>query len=144
MLKNIPSILSPELLKVMMEMGHSDKIAIVDGNFPSWPHPANVIRCDGHGVPEILDALLQFMPLDTYVDNPAFLMKVEDGDPYVPEIWDEFRAVANKHEKDGLREIEIDRQKFYNDVKDCYAVITTSESALYANIIIQKGVVIND
>ena len=35
MLKGIPKILSPELLKVLCEMGHSDRIVIADGNFPS-------------------------------------------------------------------------------------------------------------
>ena len=35
MLKNIPAILSPELLKTLCEMGHSDRIIIADGNFPA-------------------------------------------------------------------------------------------------------------
>ena len=60
MLKGIPQIISPELLKVLCEMGHIDRIVIADGNFPaeSMGKNAIVIRCDGHGVPEILDAIL--------------------------------------------------------------------------------------
>ena len=60
MLKGIPSILSPELLKVLCEMGHSDTIVIADGNFPSETigKDAIVIRADGHGVPELLEAIL--------------------------------------------------------------------------------------
>ena len=83
MLKGIPSILSPELLKVLCEMGHSDRIVIGDGNFPaeSMGKDAIVIRCDGHGVPELLDAILQVMPLDTYVEKPMNLMEVMPGDP---------------------------------------------------------------
>lgn len=83
MLKGIPSILSPELLKVLCEMGHSDRIVIGDGNFPaeSMGKDAIVIRCDGHGVPELLDAILQVMPLDTYVEKPMNLMEVMPAIP---------------------------------------------------------------
>ena len=78
MLKGIPKILSPELLKVLAEMGHSDRLVISDGNFPaeSMGKDAIVIRCDGHGVPEILDAILQVFPLDSYVEHPVNLMEV--------------------------------------------------------------------
>ena len=91
MLKNIPSILTPELLKVLMEMGHSDELVIADGNFPRNAHPDRVIRLDGHGIPEILDAILKFMPLDSYVEHTTILMKVMDGEHYVPENWDKYR-----------------------------------------------------
>ena len=82
MLKGIPGILSPELLKVLCEMGHSDRLVIADGNFPSetMGRNAKVIRCDGHGVSELLDAVLQVFPLDTYVDHPVNLMQVMEGD----------------------------------------------------------------
>ena len=81
MLKGIPQILSPELLMVLCEMGHGDRIVISDGNFPaeSMGKDAIVIRCDGHGVPELLDAILQLMPLDTYVEKPVTLMEVVPG-----------------------------------------------------------------
>ncbi len=141
MLKGIPSILTPDLLKILMEMGHSDEIVIADGNFPCLGHPSRVVRLDGHGIPEVLDAILQVMPLDTYVDHPTTLMAVTPGDPYLPEIWDEYRAIGKKHEKDGLREAPIARFDFYDRAVKSYAVITTSEAALYANIILKKGVV---
>ncbi|HIV19262.1 MAG TPA: fucose isomerase [Candidatus Merdivicinus intestinigallinarum] len=141
MLKNIPSILTPELLKVLMEMGHSDELVIADGNFPRSAHPDRVIRLDGHGIPEILDAVLKFMPLDSYVEHPMILMKVMDGDPYVPEIWDKYREIAAKYEENGARELPIDRFEFYERAKKAYAVVTTGETALYANIILKKGVV---
>ena len=82
MLKGIPKILSPELLMVLSEMGHSDRLVISDGNFPaeSMGKDAIVIRCDGHGVPELLDAILQVFPLDTYVEHPVNLMEVMPGD----------------------------------------------------------------
>ena len=141
MLKGIPSILTPELLKVLMEMGHGDEIVLADGNFPKFAHPEHVIRCDGHGIPELLDAILTFMPLDRYVENPTVFMAVLPDDPYKPEIWPSYREIGKKHEKNGLREIAIDKFEFYERSKKAYAVVTTGETALYAHVILKKGVV---
>ena len=93
MLKGIPKILSSELLKVLCEMGHSDRIVIGDGNFPAESVGKNckVVRCDGHGVPELLDAILQLMPLDSYVEKPVSLMEVMPGDPTKTPIWDTYK-----------------------------------------------------
>ena len=90
MLKLIPSILSPELVKVLMEMGHGDEIVLADGNFPAESVGANarVLRADGHGVNELLDAVLTLLPLDTYTEKPVGLMEVVPGDPCVPIIWE--------------------------------------------------------
>ncbi len=140
MLKNIPNILSPELLKILAEMGHGDELSIVDGNFPANSHADKVVRLDGHGIPEILDAILTFMPLDPYVENPTILMNTVANDP-IPEIWDVYREIGKKHEKDGLREVGIDKPEYYPRAKNAYATVTTSEKALYANIIIKKGVI---
>ncbi len=141
MLKGIPSILTPELLKILMEMGHGDELVIADGNFPRFAHPERVVRLDGHGIPEILDAVLKFMPLDPYVDHPTVFMAVLPDDPYVPEIWPVYQEIGNKYEKKGLRDITINKFDFYDRAKKAYAVVTTSETALYANIILKKGVI---
>ena len=144
MLKGIPKILSPELLKVLAEMGHSDRLVISDGNFPaeSMGRNAIVIRCDGHGVPEILDAILQVFPLDTYVEHPANLMEVMPGDNVDTPIWDTYREIIAKHDPRGNQAIgTIERFAFYDEAKTAYAIIATGESALYANIMLQKGVV---
>ena len=146
MLKGIPSILSPELLKVLCEMGHSDRIVIGDGNFPaeSMGKDAIVIRCDGHGVPELLDAILQVMPLDTYVEKPMNLMEVMPGDPVETPIWDTYKEIVAKHDKRGAACVgNIERFQFYEEAKKAYAIIATGESAVYANVMLQKGVVIN-
>ncbi len=140
MLKGIPSILSPELLKVLDEMGHSDEIVIADGNFPGASHAQRLIRLDGHNVPEILNAVLQLFPLDRYVAAPVALMEVVKGDPVVPVIWEEYKKIIAAHEEDIQIE-NIERFAFYERAKKAYAVITTSEKALYANIILKKGVV---
>lgn len=84
MLKNIPSIISPELMKAIMEMGHGDEILLADGNYPAASADPPVIRADGHGIPELLEAILQFFPLDTYAD--ANVMFMDTGPDYVPEI----------------------------------------------------------
>ena len=144
MLKGIPKLLSPELLKVLCEMGHSDRLVIADGNFPaeSMGRDAIVIRCDGHGVPELLDAILTLFPLDTYVEKPVQLMEVMPGDPAETPIWDTYREIIGKYDARGDRTIEhIERFDFYEEAKKAYAVIATGEKALYANMIIQKGVV---
>lgn len=141
MLKGIPSIIPPELLKILMEMGHGDELVIADGNYPKNAHPQNVVRCDGHGVPEILDAVLSLMPLDSYVENPCFLMAVAKGDDYKPEVWDVYREIGKKYEAEGLREISLERFEFYQRSRKAWALVTSSESALYANIIIKKGVI---
>lgn len=141
MLKNIPSILSPELLKILMEMGHSDEIVISDGNFPAASMAQRLVRLDGHGVPEVLEAILSLFPLDVYVDAPVALMEVVKGDSYVPTIWDTYTSIIR--EKEGDKKIEnMERFAFYERAKKAYAVIATGETALYANIILKKGVVI--
>lgn len=141
MLKGIPAILPPELLKVLMEMGHGDELVLADGNFPKLAHPDIVIRCDGHGIPELMDAILQLMPLDSYVEHPVIYMDVLPNDPYVPVIWDEYEKIGSKWEKNGLREEKINRYEFYERAKKAYAVVATGETALYANVILKKGVV---
>jgi len=142
MLKNIPNILSPDFLKILMEMGHGDEIVLADGNFPAASVAQRLIRLDGHNIPEILEALLKFFPLDTYVDSPVGLMTVVPGDPYKPEIWDEYCKIIVAS-KEPFRDFEmIERFAFYERAKTAYAIVATSESALYANIILKKGVVV--
>ncbi len=144
MLKNIPPILSPEMLKALCEMGHGDRLLIADANFPSESIGKNaiVLRADGHGATELLDAILQLFPLDTYVDHPVSLMQVTQGDPVETPIWDQYKAIVAEYDERGERAFcEIERFAFYEDAKKAYAIIATGEKALYANIILQKGVI---
>lgn len=141
MLKGIPSVLSPELLKILMEMGHGDEIVIADGNFPSASMAKNLVRLDGHGVNEVLDALLQLMPLDTYVDEPVALMAVVPGDDVKPTIWEDYKSTINKYEPENCKIRFMERFDFYERAKNAYAVIATGETAIYANILLKKGVV---
>jgi L-fucose mutarotase len=142
MLKLIPKILSPDLLKILMEMGHGDEIVIADGNFPSASIAQRLVRLDGHDITAILEAMLQLFPLDTYVERPVGLMAVMPGDPYKPVIWEEYKKIILAS-KELFKEFEnIERFAFYDRAEKAYAVIATGESALYANIILKKGVVV--
>lgn len=142
MLKGIPNLLPPELLKILMEMGHGDSLVIGDGNFPAASVARRLVRCDGNGAAEVLGAILQLMPLDSYVAEPVGLMAVTPGDPYKPEIWDEYRAIIGRHEPEHNGVEMIERFEFYERARKAYVVVATSETALYANILLQKGVVV--
>jgi L-fucose mutarotase len=141
MLKGIPKILSPELLKTLMEMGHGDEIVIADGNFPVVTFGKRVIRYDGHGIPEILDAILKFFPLDDYVEYPVLLMKIARENDQEPEIWKEYESIIRKSNENGIKIGFLERFEFYERATKAFAIIATSEEALYANIILKKGVI---
>ena len=141
MLKGIPNIISPELLKILDEMGHADEIVIADGNFPAASIAQRLIRCDGHNVPELLTAILQVCPLDQYDDENVMLMEVVPGDPTKPTIWDQYKTIVQQSGEQFKELAFIERFAFYERAKKAYAVIATSEAALYANIILKKGVI---
>jgi len=140
MLKNIPEVISPELMKVLMEMGHGDEIVLADGNFPAASVAMRLIRCDGHGIPKILEAVLKFLPLDQYVEHAVALMAVSPGDKTKPTIWEKYRRII-RTSGEKFPDFEfVERFAFYERAKNAYAVVASSEKALYANIILKKGV----
>ena len=134
MLKGIQSIIPPELLKIMMEMGHGDELVIGDGNFPGASINERCVRCAGHGAAELLEAILKLFPLDTY-QKPVYLMEKVPGDTAQTPIWDEYKKIT------GHQPEMLERFAFYERAKKSYAVVMTGEKALYANIILKKGVV---
>lgn len=144
MLKHIPAILSPELLKVLCEMGHGDEIVLADGNFPAGSVGKNavVVRADGHGVAQLLDAVLELMPLDRYDPRPAALMQPVPGDPPSAAVWEDYRRVLERHGEDPQAVELVERFAFYERAKNAYAVVATGETAVYANILLKKGVVV--
>lgn len=142
MLKGIPNIISPELMKVLMETGHGDEIVIADGNFPAASIAQRLVRADGHNISQLLEAILKFFPLDIYVEKPVALMEVVAGDSTKPTIWAEYRKIiaASSEKFDDFEFVK--RFAFYERAKKAYAVVATSEQALYANIVLKKGVVV--
>ena len=141
MLKNIPPVISPELMSILMRMGHGDEIVLADGNFPAESCAQRIVRADGHGVVEILDAIMMFFPLDSFVDHPASVMQPVDDAAADPPIWAEYRKVLAHHEEREVELRPIERFRFYDFAKSAYAIVATGETAIYANLILKKGVV---
>lgn len=141
MLKGIPSIISPELLKILMEMGHGDEIVIGDGNFPAASCARRLTRCDGHGVPELLESILKLFPLDAYAEHAVSLMKVVPGDDVEPIIWNKYTQIVKQYDEMAADFEFVERFDFYERAKEAYAIVATGETALYANVILKKGVV---
>ncbi len=141
MLKNVPPILSPELIKILMEMGHGDEIVIADSNFPCYTTNSRVIRMDGNGGNAVLEAIISLLPLDDYAEDNVFLMNVLEGDNVKTPIWDEYKKTLNLYEGNAAKIKFLERFAFYERAKTAYAVVATSEEALYANIILKKGVI---
>jgi L-fucose mutarotase len=142
MLKNIPSLLSPDLLKTLRAMGHGDEIAIVDGNYPAEEHGRRVVRADGISATDMLDAILTVMPLDDFVDCAAFRPAprgagASDDQP----IFRDFRTIIDRHEGNDKKLERLEAADFYQRVREAYAVVATTEARLYGNIILKKGVI---
>lgn len=140
MLNKIPKLLSPELVKAMMEMGHGDELVLADANFPGHALHPRVLRADGLGVPELLSAILELLPLDHYAEHQAALMAVVPGDSAVPVIWEEYKRIIAEHDPAAALAYE-ERFQFYERSKTAYAIVVTGEEALYGNIILKKGVI---
>lgn len=140
MLRGISHLISPELLMVLSAMGHGDEIVLADANFPSDSFGQRVIRADGIPCGALLDAILPLFPLDQYDNSNFELMEVVPGDTYKPVIWEEYKAILSKHDKEAQAQ-HMERFAFYERAKKAYAVVATGEKAQYANIILKKGVV---
>ena len=140
MLKGISPLISPELLKVLCEMGHGDEIVLADANFPAESMGQRVVRADGIGAAELLRAILPLFPLDQYDESNFVLMSVVPGDPIEPVIWDEYRATLTAYEPDAKIQT-IDRFAYYERAKQAFCIVATGESAQYANILLKKGVI---
>ena len=139
MLKGIDPIISPELLKILCEMGHGDELVIADSNYPSESMGKRVIRYDGIKCCEILQAILKLIPLDDYVDDNFILMNTNDNS--YPPIWNEYKKIA--FEENNFKNLSfLEREKFYERSKNAYCIIASGETETYANIIIKKGVII--
>lgn len=141
MLNNIPKVLSPELLKILCEMGHGDEIVIGDGNFPAASNARNLVRADGIDAPTMLAAILEVFPLDQYDDNHFVLMQKVEGDTADVSVWDEYIAIM-ENACDYGKVTFCERFDYYERAKKAYAVVATGEKRQYANIILKKGCVL--
>ena len=140
MLKGISPLLSPELLKILSEMGHGDELVIADRNFPSVSICNRVIRADASDGASMLKAILSVFPLDQYDNQNVGLMEVCPGDTVVPHVWDTYLEAVKSDPSSGVYYLE--RFAYKERAKRAYAVIATGETAQYANIILKKGCVL--
>jgi L-fucose mutarotase len=147
MLKNIPGILSPELLATLCEMGHSDVIVLGDANFPGkrFAHEGNCkfLRADGISGTALLEAILCVIPTDSYSPTPVTLMQTMDcdNDLEIP-IWKSYEAIVEKYDPRGKSAVGyMDRFDFYKAAMKSYCIVQTGETEIYANVMIQKGVI---
>ncbi|SVA90081.1 uncharacterized protein METZ01_LOCUS142935 [marine metagenome] len=142
MLKNIPEVISPDLMHAVMSMGHGDEIVLADGNFPAASNAKRLIRADGLDVCTLLEAIMQFFPIDTFVEDHAVVRATVASEEPDPPIWEEFSQILTV-EEEQIKLTPIERHAFYARARNAYAVVATSETALYANLILKKGVVLN-
>ena len=144
MLKTIPAELTPDLLKVLAEMGHGDEIALVDANFTaaSLGRGKPVLRLAGVDLRRAAQAVLTLLPLDEAVAQPVAYMRVGDrADDYVSALQRD--VIAHCETFAGLgwaRCASLERFAFYARVREAFAIVQTGELEPFANFIFKKGV----
>ena len=140
MLIGVNPILGPDLLFALRSMGHGDEIAIVDGNYPADSHSKNLLRADGLGLIDVLDAILSVMPLDTETQTPV-LRTCNYNTPDVPDQIHKDIDASFHARYPGMTIPTDNGSLIYSRIKQCHTIVATSEQALFANIVIRKGVV---
>jgi L-fucose mutarotase len=140
MLKGISPLVSPDLLKILMLMGHGDEIVLADAHFPGHSVNANTIRADGLKIPALLGAILPLFELDNYVPHPLIMMAPVEGDNLDPQVEQSYLAEIKKDNPNVPSIQRIERFAFYERAKKAFAVVMTGETAQYGNIILKKGV----
>ena len=139
MLKGINSVVSPELLMCLSEMGHGDEIVLADAHFPGLSVNDVCLRADGVRIPALLDGILPLFELDSYADSLIMMAAVE-GDQLDASVETSYMEAIKKHAPDAPSVMRMDRQAFYDRAADAFAVVVTGELAKYGNIILKKGV----
>jgi len=145
MLKNIPACITPELMKILMEMGHGDEIIFADANFPAVTIATNsnarFLRLNGVLIPELLDAVLKFFPLDSMVDKPVAVMERTPDMTVEPPNWAHYVESVSKADS-RIKTIDdfeyIERFSFYDRAKGAFAIISTGDISRHANILLKK------
>ena len=138
MLLGLDPVLSPDLLHVLAAMGHGDRIALVDANYPAT-RGRRVIYLPGIDIPRALRAVLSVFPIDTFIPEPCAVMQVVGEPAALPPVQAEMNAVLAKH---GAKPaVSLERHAFYVAAETAYAVVQTGERRFYGNVLLTKGVV---
>jgi L-fucose mutarotase len=141
MLKGINPLLSPELLYVLAAMGHGDELAIVDCNFPASSIGRETVRLDGANIIEAGTAIVNLLPLDTFVDHPICRMEVVGDPAAIPAVQAEFLDICESIEGRPLSASSLSRAEFYDRARNAFAVVATSEQRPYGCFLLVKGVI---
>ncbi|NLX26779.1 MAG: L-fucose mutarotase [Lentisphaerae bacterium] len=140
MLKGINPIVSPDLLKILAEMGHGDEIVLSDAHFPGHTFCSkNVLRGDGLHIPDLLEGIIPLFELDSYAD-PLTMMAPVEGDLLDPAVEASYMAAIRKHAPNAPAPKRIGRFEFYDRAEKAFACVVTGTTAKYGNIILKKGV----
>ena len=139
MLKGISSVISPELLKIMAEMGHGDELVLADAHFPGHTFCKTVIRADGLRIPALLEGILPLFELDSYAD-PLIMMAAVKGDKLDLKVETSYMKAIRQSTPKAPAVKRIDRFAFYDRAEKAFACVMTGELAKYGNIILKKGV----
>jgi L-fucose mutarotase len=141
MLKNMPKVMTPEIMEILMQMGHSDEVALVDAHYPGYSNAKRFYRAIGVNIPDLLDAILHFFPLEPklFAPHPAFMMAVVKGDSMDQKLDAEIDAIFKKHEPEYGGVEKLERMKFIERTRGCFAIISTGETRKYSNVILTKG-----
>jgi L-fucose mutarotase len=140
MLKGINPIISPELLKILAEMGHGDEVVLADAHFPGHTFcPENVLRGDGLQISDLLAGIIPLFELDSYAD-PLIMMAAVEGDELDPQVETDYLTAIRKFIPDAPSVTRVGRFEFYDRAEKAYACVITGTTAKYGNIILKKGV----
>jgi L-fucose mutarotase len=141
MLKTLSVLHTPELLHVLASMGHGDEIALVDCNYPAVSNAKRLVRLDGSCLPAALEACMQLLPLDTFVEKPAFRMMQVHAPEEIPGVQQECQKIIDKCEGRHVQLEGISREEFYERAKKAFAIVYTSEPRGYGCLLLKKGVI---
>ena len=144
MLININPILSPELLHALRSMGHGDKLVLADANFPSASLAKKLIRLDGVNIPNAAKAILSVLPLDSFVDYPVERMEIDGNPDEINDVHQDLIDVLKNSAGDKWKVGSIERFKFYEEAKQAYMIVSTTDARAFGCFIITKGVIKSD
>jgi L-fucose mutarotase len=145
MLKGIDPLLTPELLKVLAEMGHGDEIVIADANFTAASLAVGkpIVRLPGAGVERASQAVLSLLALDAAVAQPVAFMQVSEYPAGTLSALQR-RMLAWLQQAGHAEPAQCEateRFAFYERVRGAFAIVLTSELQPYGNFLYKKGVI---
>lgn len=147
MLKGIDPLLTPELLKILMEMGHDEALVLADANFSATSFAAGkpVIRLPGSSMLQVVRAVSTLFPLAADVSHPVGFMGVS-GQPadYRSALQREVIEVISPDLLPHQSVEHIERYAFYERTRSAHAVVLTGELQPFGNFILRKGVIGED